>query len=168
MKEKQVIKKILYVDMDGVIADFDKLILEYDPSIISLSSHLPNYAERSVKVEKVMRDNPRLFLDLEPIEGSIESVKRLWSHFDVLFLSTPCPFMIDSFSDKMTWIYKYFGKDAENRLILSQRKELSIGHYLVDDRTANGAELFTGEHLHFGTKSFPTWVEVEEYLINKK
>ena len=83
-------KKILYIDMDGVLANFDKRVLEINPSIITLSSHAPNYEERSKMVEKVMTDNPRMFLDLEPILGSIEAVKRLWEHYDVLFLSTPC------------------------------------------------------------------------------
>ena len=162
-------KKILYVDMDGTIANFDKRVLEINPSIITLSSHEPNYEERSKMVEKVMKDNPRIFLDLEPIEGSVEAIKRLWPHFDVLFLSTPCPFVVESFSDKMTWLYQHFGKDVENRLILSQRKELNLGDYLVDDRLANGAEFFLGEHIHFAhDKRFPTWVEVEGYLMEHK
>lgn len=151
--------------MDGVVANFDKRVLEINPSIITLHSHAPNYEERSKMVEQVMRDNPRMFLDLEPITGSIEAVKRLWPYYDVLFLSTPCAFVVESFSDKMSWIYKYFGKAAENRLILSQRKELSMGDYLVDDRLVNGAEYFFGKHLQFGHGEFPTWVEVEEYLM---
>ena len=155
--------------MDGVLADFDKRILEINPSIVTLSSHAPNYEERSEMVKQVMIANPRLFLDLEPIEGSIEAVKRLWPHFDVLFLSTPCPFVVESFSDKMTWIYEHFGEAAENRLILSQRKELNLGDFLVDDRLANGADRFLGQHLHFAhDERFPTWVEVEEYLMKYK
>ena len=67
--------------------------------------------------------------------------------------------------DKMIWIHDHFGDDAANRLILSQRKELSMGDYLVDDRLANGAEHFMGQHLHFGHGEYPTWVEVEEFLM---
>lgn len=158
-------KKILYVDMDGVLADFNKAVLAIDPSIITLSSDAPNYKKRSAKVVKVMRDNPRLFKDLEPITGSIEAVKRLWPYYDVLFLSTPVWFVPESFMDKMIWIHDHFGDDAANRLILSQRKELSLGDYLVDDRLANGAEHFLGQHLHFGHGEYPTWIEVEEFLM---
>ena len=158
-------KKILYVDMDGVLADFDKRVLEINPSIVTLSSHAPNYEERSKMVEKVMRDNSRMFLDLEPITGSIEAVKRLWEHYDVLFLSTPCWMVPESFMDKRHWIQKYFGEAAKDRLILSQRKELNMGDYLVDDRLANGAEYFMGKHLQFGHGEYPTWVEVEKFLM---
>lgn len=158
-------KKILYVDMDGVLANFDKAVLAIDPSIVTLSSHAPNYRERSDKVVKVMINNPRLFKDLEPIPDSIETVKRLWPYYDVLFLSTPCWFVPESFMDKMIWIDEHFGEAAANRLILSQRKELNFGAYLVDDRLANGAERFLGQHLHFGQGDFPTWVEVEKYLM---
>lgn len=159
-------KKILYVDMDGTIADFDKRILEINPSIVTLSPDAPHYDARSKKVVKVMKQNPRLFKDLEPIEDSIETVKRLWEYYDVLFLSTPCWFMPESFTDKMIWIHNHFGDNAENRLILSQRKELNLGDYLVDDRLWNGAEFFLGYHLHFGQKQYATWIEVEEFLMN--
>jgi 5'-nucleotidase len=161
-------KKILYVDMDGVLANFDKKVLEVNPSIVTLSSHAPNYEERSKMVEKVMRDNPRMFLELEPIEGSIEAVKRLWNHFDILFLSTPCWLVPESYMDKRHWIQKYFGNVAKDKLILSQRKELNIGDFLVDDRLANGAEYFIGEHLYFGHGDYLTWIEVEEYLMKMK
>ena len=158
-------KKILYLDMDDTICSFTSRVLEIDPSIVTLSSHAPNYEERSDKVLKVMRDYPRMFLTLEPIEGSVEAVKRLWEHYDILFLSTPCWFVPESYMDKRHWIQKYFGDAAKDRLILSQRKELNIGDYLVDDRLANGAEQFTGEHLQFGHGKYPTWVEVEGFLM---
>ena len=39
------------------------------------------------------------------------------------------------------------------------------GDYLIDDRTANGAAQFKGEHLHFGTSKFPDWASVVKYLL---
>lgn len=153
--------------MDGVIANFNEKVLELDPSIGTLCPNEENYDERSAMVDIVMKNNPRLFLDLKPIEGGIESVKNLWEHYDVLFLSTPCPHIVECFSDKMTWLYEHFGEMAANRLILSQRKNLSIGDYLVDDRLVNGVAQFTGKHIHFGTEEFPSWREVENHLLSK-
>lgn len=161
-------KKILYVDMDDTICSFSKAILKLDPSIVTLCYKAPNYKERSEKVVKAMMANPRLFLDLEPLPGSIEAVTRLFEHYDVLFLSTPMWDIPESFMDKRLWIEKYFGSLATNRLILSQRKNLNLGDYLVDDRTWNGAGEFLGEHIHFGHSKFLTWIEVEEFLMKNK
>ena len=41
---------------------------------------------------------------------------------------------------------------------------LNVGHYLVDDRTKNGADRFTGEHILFGSERFPDWTAVTAYL----
>jgi len=60
---------------------------------------------------------------------------------------------------------KYLGKNAYKRLILSHNKHLNIGDYLIDDRTANGAGQFRGEHIHFGSEKFPDWKAVLSYLI---
>ena len=57
------------------------------------------------------------------------------------------------------------GKSAYKRLILSHNKHLNIGDYLIDDRTANGAGQFRGEHIHFGSDRFPSWGSVIEYLM---
>ena len=60
---------------------------------------------------------------------------------------------------------KVFGKIAHKRLILSHHKNLNLGDFLIDDRTVNGASLFQGEHIHFGTDGFPDWASVCNYLL---
>ena len=35
--------------------------------------------------------------------------------------------------------------------------EIAGSELLIDDRTANGAAQFTGEHIHFGSEKFPNW-----------
>ena len=52
--------------------------------------------------------------------------------------------------------------------LLSHHKQLNRGHYLIDDRTKNGAGEFEGEHIHFGTASFPDWPTVLTYLRAKE
>ena len=44
-------------------------------------------------------------------------------------------------------------------------KHLNKGDYLIDDRTANGADRFEGEHIQFGTDKFPNWAVVLDYLL---
>ena len=63
---------------------------------------------------------------------------------------------------------KYLGAAAYKRLILSHHKNLNDGHFLIDDRTKNGADRFPGEHIHFGQPSFPDWNSVVKYLLDKK
>ena len=45
------------------------------------------------------------------------------------------------------------------------KKNLNYGDYLIDDRLANGADLFKGEHIHFGSDKFPNWESVCSYLL---
>jgi FMN phosphatase YigB (HAD superfamily) len=40
--------------------------------------------------------------------------------------------------------------------------------YLIDDRLANGASEFKGEHIHFGKKPFTDWGFVLSYLVEGK
>jgi 5'(3')-deoxyribonucleotidase len=68
----------------------------------------------------------------------------------------------------LLWVQKYLGESAYKRLILSHHKNLNDGHYLIDDRTKNGADRFPGEHIHFGTEQFPDWNSVVSYLKAKK
>ena len=67
--------------------------------------------------------------------------------------------------DKNEWVRKHLGEVAHKRLILSHHKNLNMGDYLIDDRTANGADRFQGEHIHFGTEKFPSWDIVLDYLL---
>lgn len=159
-------KKILYLDMDGVVADFGKGIKQIIPDLEVGDNH-PNSEERSLLIDKVMQENPRIFLNLDPIEGAIESAIQLSEWYDVYFLSTPAWHVPESFMDKRLWIERHFGKLAERRLILSHVKNLSIGHYLVDDRTHNGAGEFSGVHIHFGTNNFPDWGQTFHFLKRK-
>lgn len=150
-------KKILYLDLDGVIADFDK-------AINSLSSDSGADQTWSVKVNTVCKENPEIFHDLPLIDGAIEATTRLFELFDVYFLSSPMWDMPTSFVGKRHWIEKHFGEAARRRLILTYRKDLNIGDYLVDDRLKNGAAEFRGMHIHFGTKQFPNWEVTLKYL----
>lgn len=70
-------------------------------------------------------------------------------------------------NNKIDWVKKYLPNEAYKRIIISHNKHLCIGDYLVDDSTRNGAGEFTGEHIHFGTDTFPDWKSVLDYLSDK-
>lgn len=155
-------KKILYVDMDGVIADFIKEIERIYPDIHLINDH----DEKRDKIDDIVLAEKDFFINLEPIENSIEIVNELFDVFDLYFLSTPMYNVTHSYSGKRVWLEKYFGEKAHKRLILTHRKDLNIGHYLVDDRLKNGADKFGGVHIHFGTEKFPTWSHVKDFLVS--
>ena len=145
-------KKILYVDMDNVLVDF--------PSGISKIS-----IELQSKYHERLDEVPGIFSLMDPLKGAIESYKKLSHKFDTYILSTAPWKNSSGWSDKNEWVKKYLGDVAHKRLILSHHKNLNYGDYLIDDRLANGANLFKGEHIHFGSDKFPDWESVCSYLL---
>lgn len=154
-------KKILYIDLDGVVADFDGAIKKYHPNIDLIAD--PD--ERSKMVDTICETNTMIFHDLEPLPHAITAIQLLVNHFDVYFLSTPMWNVPESFTGKRLWIEKHFGSLATKKLILTHRKDLNRGAYLIDDRLKNGAGEFTGVHIHFGTTRFPDWSAVLKHLL---
>lgn len=156
-------KEILMCDLDGVIADFN---LELNILAPDLELHEGDgYEERSKIVDRVCQENSGVFLRLQPIVGGIEAVKKLAEYYEVYFLSTPMCDLYESYAHKPEWLRKHFGEWAKKRLILTHRKDLVYGKYLIDDRLKNGSESFKGEHIHFGTEKFPDWESVLKYLL---
>jgi 5'(3')-deoxyribonucleotidase len=150
-----IIKKdIIYIDRDGVVANFAKKWTEMYGKELDLY-HIP--------------PTPNGFYsDLEVIPNSKNAIKKLSEHFDVYFLSTAEWNNISSWSDKRIWIEKHFGKYAHKRLILSHNKSLHIGKYLIDDRAIDTNLAFTGEFIHFGSAQFPNWSSVVNYIFTKE
>lgn len=149
-------KSILHIDMDGVIADFDKGVQLLEPG-------MPWDREN---VDRVCEANSRIFEHLPEMEDGIESVKRIKDSdkYQIFFLSTPMCNVHDSYTGKAVWLYKKFGDWSYKKLILTHRKDLVMGDYLIDDRIANGVDRFIGKHIHFGTREFPNWDSILKYL----
>lgn len=156
-------KKILYIDLDGVVADFDRAIEEHVERL-KLTYETPE--EREKIVDKICEDFPNFFEDLEPINGAVESVIKLFEIYEVYFLSSAMWWIPNSYTGKRLWIEKHFGNIAIKRLILTHRKDLNIGDYLVDDRLKNGVVDFRGVHIHYGTEMFPNWDVTYKYLAH--
>jgi 5'(3')-deoxyribonucleotidase len=158
-------KKIVYIDMDGVLVDFSKAIADW------FEKH-PHLKER-------YKNNPDhiqgLFRNPPPIEGAIEAVKKLHESGKYeLFIATSAPWGNPmSGMDKRFWIEDYFGDLFHKRMFVTHRKDLLMGDYLIDDRVKNGAGEFSGELLRFGydwendnkPNEYPTWESILDYLL---
>ena len=145
-------KKILYIDMDGVLVDFQS-------GIDSLNDDdKKRYKGRYDEV-------PNIFLLMKPIPGAIGAFKRLSKKYDTYILSTSPWNNSTALQDKQDWIKKYLKEEGKKRIIFSHHKNLNKGDYLIDDRKKRGADKFEGEHIHFGKIPFLDWYNVLDYLM---
>ncbi len=158
-------KKTLGIDMDGVIANFDKAIKSFEPDLHT-SDEYPDFESRAARVNAICEANPFIFRTLELMEGAVEFVEQMDKIFDIYFVSTPMWNVPESFTDKRYWLERYFGEMAYKKLILTHRKDLIDVDFLVDDRLRNGVENFKGEHIHFGQGKFQKLSDVSRYLGN--
>ena len=151
--EKPTAKKIVYVDMGGVLMDFHA-------GLELIGDELrKEYAGRYDEV-------PNIVSYLPPVKGAVEAMYALQQSgkYDVYILSTSPWSNPTTWSDKVEWINRHMDKYYCKRLILSHHKNLLRGDYIIDDRGKHGTSGFKGEWLRFGSQEFPNWESVLEYL----
>ena len=106
--------KILYVDMDNVLVNFQS-------GIDKLSKDDFNkYKGKHYQV-------PNIFSMMDPLEGAIEAYEKLSLKYDTYILSTAPWYNSTAWTDKIEWVQKYLAKSAYKRLILSHHKNLNAG-----------------------------------------
>ena len=147
-------QKILYIDMDNVLVDFPTGIARTAPDLIA-------------QFDGRLDDIPGIFNRMDPVRGAVQAFTELSQLFDTYILSTAPWDNPSAWSDKLVWVKRHLGTPAYKRLILSHHKNLNDGHFLIDDRTKNGADRFRGEHIHFATSAFPDWATTLAYLRAK-
>ena len=157
-------KKIVYIDMDGVLVDLGKAFDKF----FELHPYLKErYADNPDHIQGVFRNPP-------PVDGAIEAVKKLAESGKYeLFIATSAPWgNAGSAMDKRFWIEEHFGNLFHKRMFVTHRKDLLLGDYLIDDRTKNGAGEFSGELLQFGINwetgvegPYPTWDSILDRLL---
>jgi len=152
-------KMLLWVDMDGVVADFEPKATEV---AAGMGLTFQEFAE-----QKQYRHIEGFYRDLPLIPGAKEAILALdaCGKYDVNFVSAPSWGNISCFSDKRIWMEENFGKDFDKRMDLSFHKGHYMGHYLIDDRTKYGAGEFIGEHIQFGNEQYPDWEAVLKRLL---
>ena len=150
-------KPIVYIDMDGVLADFKSALTKISPELIDEFTG--------------QHDNiPGIFSLMEPVPGAIEAVYALKDKYDLYILSSSPWENPTALGDKLAWVKKYFGGEGSDnvffrKVIFSSAKNLSRGDILIDDRTANGAGEFPGRLIRFGSSEFLNWQSVLDELL---
>ena len=145
--------KRLFFDMDNVLVDFESGLNRIDETT-------------KKQYEGNLDEVPGLFALMDPLPGAIEAVKHLSEVYDVFILSTAPWKNPSAWSDKVKWITKYFDDVFHKRMVITHRKDLVEGDFLIDDRGNNGTDKFKGKWIQFGSERFPDWTTVVEYLLN--
>lgn len=139
----------IFVDMDGVIADFEKEAKKH-----------PDYGKSNFKADVEID-----FSKIEPIPGAIDAVKTLINNGHDVFIASTAPWANpEAWKHKRLWIEKYL-PELEKKVFLTHRKDLLIGDMLIDDSDYRGQPDFKGQWLHFGQNGMD-WTKVLNIVNN--
>jgi len=135
----------IFVDMDGVIADFEANLKGRNPKSVKLI--------------------PGTYIRLDPIQGALEAVRKLIAAGHNVWIATKTPthnLLADS--EKKHWINEHI-PELLDKTIITPDKGCLRGDVLIDDRPHKAnCEEFEGTFIHFGSEEFPTWDEVLKYI----
>ena len=146
----------IYIDMDGVISDFEKASNEFQ-RIHGKTNRPDKYVDYR-------------YLDI--IEGAEEAVKYLYNNHDVFIATTPPWDRIQVWADKRAWLEENFPY-LKQRLIFTHRKDLLIGDILIDDSNYRGQPDFQGKWYWFNknwnTRNWKACLEfINKIQVNEK
>lgn len=137
-------KPILLLDMDDVCACHNERWVEsfFQKTGITLNSDewtgwnlAEIYPEDMIEPLYSILKEPGFFRHLEPKEGCVEGIKTLLEHdFDIVFLTASPP---HAYQEKYEWLEEHLPFVPKPNLVLTHRKDLVHGDFLVDDGPHN-------------------------------
>ena len=150
----------ILVDMDGVIADFEKGVLDAyrnrhpNKSFIPLEQRTSFYIKEQYpdEIQPLVEEiylSKGFYLGLPPIEGSLDALSELASReYEIYICTSPLlnnPFCIQ---EKYDWVINHLGNDWTKRMIVSKDKTIVHGDFLIDDKPeVTGVQQPTWEHI---------------------
>lgn len=147
-------KTKLYFDMDGTLVDFMSGVAKVDESIVA-------------EYEGHYDDIPGVFSKMEPMPGAIDAARALAERYDCWILTTAPWKNPSAWGDKIAWVTRYFDDIFHKKVIITHAKDLlnDGSSFLIDDRTAHGADSFGSRLIQFHSDRFPDWKSVKDHLF---
>lgn len=129
----------IYLDMDGVLADFDKFVLENLGRTFSFEST----PEEETLMWTALFKIDRMYFQLEPTPYAfeiVEAAKAITPNVEILTAIPRKTTLPNAEQDKQDWIVKHFGPDLKVNFgpySKNKWKHCKPGDVLVDDRPSN-------------------------------
>ena len=96
----------------------------------------------------------------EAVSASLKAVEYLAQRFDLQFVIGGDADGWEAMEDKRKWMEDSIGVPVWNRTVLTTRKDLLLGDYLVDAHPEeNGGDSFMGTVIRLGAPDFRDWEE---------
>jgi len=126
-------KKIVYLDMDGVMADFKKGVGRPNPEWSPPEMYLQGF-----------------FRNLPVMAGAREAITEILTYegIDLYIASKPDSINLFCATEKYQWIQEHFPELIKKIFLTCDKGHLN-GHFLVDDDERQWKDKFKGEFIKF-------------------
>jgi 5'-nucleotidase len=152
----------ILVDMDGVLADFERGFLKIwkqehpnktyipieDRNVFYITDQYPS--EWKTDIDQIF-SRPNFFRDLEPIPGGREAMLAMEAlDIEVFICTSPLTEYRNCVLEKFEWVNEHLGPEWTEKIILTKDKTLVRADILIDDRPElPGVDTPTWEHILF-------------------
>jgi len=110
-------------------------------------------------------DKAKPYAEMEPEPGAVKAFEHLSQSYDTYILASRPYNNPESWCDAVRWCESNLGVRAWNRVLVSNRKDLVMGDYVIDahpDRYGLPASMWTV--IHYGEDPYKTWDDVVTFF----
>lgn len=150
----------ILIDMDGVIADFERGFLKQwqtlhaDKSFVRLEDRktfyiIDDYPSEAQHIVSGICQSSGFFRTLEPMTGAVEALAEMRQMGHSVFICTsPLSAYKNCVLEKFEWVEQHLGADWVKQIVMTKDKTIVTADVLIDDKpTIEGAAKPDWEHI---------------------